>query len=91
MSEQCNQITLHRKGGRPEWVFEKNGILNGRVYEHTTRAGILYRVVITRHTNRAYVQRFYGEELNGKPWWRDVKTSKIHASHFVLGNVTITF
>lgn len=84
-----NTITLHRKGGRVPWVFRQNSILNARVFEHTTKFGTLYRIVVWNKHHET--QRFYGEELNGKPWWRDVKPYKIHASHFKLGNVTVTF
>jgi hypothetical protein len=78
-----NQITLHRKGNRKPWVFEKTVhgfIFESSIYHYNMKLHLHAGFRLTR--SKKYV-RLQIEEY--------IEPSKIHASHFKLGNVTITF
>lgn len=77
------QITLHRKGGRKPWVF----VLDFTNLKYETKK---YRYVLRFNLNPIGCH-IYRKVKDGTALNLEKVTNKIHASHFVLGNVTITF
>lgn len=76
-------ITLHRKGGRPPWVFERRdyGYWKWKLV-YTTKRGTLYYMSTNDYTDTSIAIR----NKNAI----DV-SNKIHADYFKLGNVTVRF